>query len=132
MDNFSLDAVGRGREGLAAAVLLAFLGRREGVRAVAYAVYPDHGLVLYDSVDPLAAGPVPFLNPLDAEEAATMAWVWLGGLTALEFRSVAGPWPDFDGSAERGWRVRVGPWGQVGSEPRAFLSVKPAWALLHK
>jgi hypothetical protein len=130
MDNFQVDVTYEGRA--AFDKLLAIVMRH---KAVAYAVHPSLGMVLFWHNDPanpqiVRAGPatvpaVPLPYPMDAAATSAFVWGWLETVPR-------GREPDHDGSNGKGWRVYNEAWGHVGDNHYAIIAVQPAWAMYGK
>lgn len=126
MDNFEIDVSSEGRQHFDLAMAIAC--RRP---AVGWAVLPDHGLVLYwdlDSKSPSLVNRLP--SPMDAKAASDFVWHWLENTAEkdVDFNQCH----DHDGYNARGWRVYCEAWGQVAGDWRAFVAVRPIWALYGK
>lgn len=118
MDNFQIDITSEGA--LDAAMRLAFQSERQ--RAVGYRIDPEKGIVLYQYE---SAVMTPFPFKMDAAGAADFVKRWLA-------EADYGPEPDHDGHNEKGWRLYNEAWGHVGGDYKAFVAVKPAWAMYGK
>ncbi len=155
MDNLHFDVTAEGRELFAAAMTIA---TRTHKKAVAYAIHPTYGLVLFwhDADQTLADVP----RPPDPPEAGQSLEEWSKACTAarslavrvpvqklpytLQQQAMAdfawhwlgtadyGPEPDTDGMTKPGWRIYCERWGRVGSSAYSFLAVQPVWATYSK
>ena len=154
MDNFHIDVTAEGREAFNAAMGLAM---RPHDKAVAYAIHPTLGLVLFwhDGETAIAdrAETPQFSSEINREAwdrlyaegqakvvcapvqklpyamqgRALVEFAWHWLLTADYGRQ-----PDHDGSNEEGWRVYNETWGHVGSSHYAFVAIRPVWAMYGK
>lgn len=69
---------------------------------------------------------VPFIMPIDADEAAGLATVWLANGAKWDKE------PDHDGDNGKGWRVFNGAWGHVYGMYQGICAVAPEWAMYGK
>lgn len=68
---------------------------------------------------------VPFLTPINAEQALAFFRDWLNVLSY-------GSQPDHDGENERSFRIYCEDWGYVGHNHYAFAAIEPRWAMYGK
>ena len=133
MDNFLFDITSCGRSHFDIAMGLAFSNYKE---AVAFCNHPILGLVLLWCTDGnkqeqmlacsnVAAAVERLPYKMNAKAATEFAWHWL---LLVNYEKE----PDIDGSYERGFRIYNGAWGHVGGSWRAFVAIKPEWALYGK
>jgi hypothetical protein len=121
MDNFNIDVTSQGRANFDLAFLIAF---SQYVKCKAYKIDKDKGFVLYWLTTEGAVNTLPY--EMDWKETADFVWGWL-----LKNRPSKTP-ELFDGSYELGYRIYTEDWGHAGRDCRAFLAIKPIWALYGK
>jgi hypothetical protein len=124
MDNFSIAVTGESDLMLAAAISLGFSYQKH---AIAYREDEKKGLVLYHSLPDAyeKLGIVKSLYPMQAEHVFSFVKPWLA-------QASLGRKPDHDGDNERGWHVYNESWGHISGDWRAFLAIRPIWAMYGK
>jgi hypothetical protein len=154
MDNFHIDVTAAGRAAFDTAMGLAMYSHS---KAVAYALHPKLGLVLFwsDHEKEIAdRTEMPSFSPhvnrelwdqLYKESCAKVVRVPvqklpypMQGKALVEFAwnwletAERGEQPDHDGENEAGWRVYCEGWGRVGDAQYSFVAIQPVWAMYGK
>lgn len=64
--------------------------------------------------------------PMNVEEITNLVWGWIEKTKPIEKE------PDHDGHNEIGFHIFSDDWGQTCNDYRAFVSIKPIWAMYGK
>lgn len=119
MDNRLISIQSEGRK----AFDLAFELFLNNETATHYLDDPKKGLILFWGAD-VSHTYVKFPIPLNAKQAADLAWAWLSSKKDDEYLD----WCDHDGSDGHGFKVYNEEWNKVGGMSYSILAVQPVWA----
>lgn len=118
MDNRLIVVQSEGRKSFDLAFQLFFVN---DIKATHYLDYPEKGLVFFWHE---YAKAIKLPAPLNALQAANIAWTWLETKSDKEYLE----WLDHDGSDGHGFKVYNEDWNKVAGLPFSILAVQPVWA----